>query len=404
MLTHANWSSNIDARPQALDISHEDVALSFLPLSHAFERMVSYMYLLHRRHHRLCRIDGHDRARHRDGASDGADRRAAGLREAARARSLEGAQAAAGAEGGRCSVGRSPPAWPRAKAVLRETPGDPRRRLRGGARRSARVLDHSQKLGGRLRFLVSGSAPLGADVLEFFYAIGLPIVEGYGLTETAPILTVNPPDAPRVRHRRAADPGRRAADCRRRRDPGARAEHHGRATTTSPRRPRTCSRDGWFTPATSARSTPAGYLRSPTARRICWSRPAARRSRRSRSRASLKRSPLVAEAVVLGDRRRYRRRADRAGLRRARTPAAGARPSAGDARGAGRARADVIALYQEIVDALNRELSQFERIKRIALLPREFTIESGELTPTLKVKRKVVEERWRSEIGALYNE
>ena len=65
-------------------------------------------------------------------------------------------------------------------------------------------------------------------------------------------------------------------------------------------------------------------------------------------------------------------------------------------------RPDVIALYQEIVDALNRELSQFERIKRIALLPAEFTVESGELTPTLKVKRKVVEQRWRDQIEALY--
>ena len=68
------------------------------------------------------------------------------------------------------------------------------------------------------------------------------------------------------------------------------------------------------------------------------------------------------------------------------------------------ARPDVIALYQEIVEALNRELSQFERIKRIALLPREFTVESGELTPTLKVKRKVVEERWREKIEALYSD
>ena len=67
-------------------------------------------------------------------------------------------------------------------------------------------------------------------------------------------------------------------------------------------------------------------------------------------------------------------------------------------------RADVVSLYQEIVDALNRELSQFERIKRIAILPAEFTIESGELTPTLKVKRKVVEERWRDAIEALYKE
>ena len=67
-------------------------------------------------------------------------------------------------------------------------------------------------------------------------------------------------------------------------------------------------------------------------------------------------------------------------------------------------RADVVSLYQEVVDALNRELSQFERIKRIAILPAEFTIESGELTPTLKVKRKVVEERWRDAIEALYKE
>ena len=67
-------------------------------------------------------------------------------------------------------------------------------------------------------------------------------------------------------------------------------------------------------------------------------------------------------------------------------------------------RDDVLALYQEIVDALNLELSQFERVKKIAILPREFTIESGELTPTLKVKRKVVEERWREAIEGMYGE
>ena len=64
----------------------------------------------------------------------------------------------------------------------------------------------------------------------------------------------------------------------------------------------------------------------------------------------------------------------------------------------------MLSLYQEIVDALNRELSQYERIKRIALLPAEFTIESGELTPTLKVKRKVVEQKWRAEIEQLYKD
>ena len=66
------------------------------------------------------------------------------------------------------------------------------------------------------------------------------------------------------------------------------------------------------------------------------------------------------------------------------------------------ARGDVVALYQEIVDGLNRELSQFERIKRIAVLPAEFSIDSGELTPTLKVKRKVVEAKYKDAIAELY--
>ena len=67
-------------------------------------------------------------------------------------------------------------------------------------------------------------------------------------------------------------------------------------------------------------------------------------------------------------------------------------------------RADVVGLYEEIVAGLNRELAQFERIKRFAVLPKEFSIESGELTPTLKVKRKVVEEKWREVIESLYGE
>ena len=66
--------------------------------------------------------------------------------------------------------------------------------------------------------------------------------------------------------------------------------------------------------------------------------------------------------------------------------------------------ADVVALFQEIVDGLNRDLSQFERIKKIRLLPREFTLASGELTPTMKVKRKAVEQNWAGEIEEIYRE
>src|SRR5206468_8721276 len=117
----------------------------------------------------------------------------------------------------------------------------------------------------------------------------------------------------------------------------------------------------------------------------------------------LRRSPLVGEAVLLGDRRKYA-----AVLIVPEFPALERRlKDLGRPPGTRNdlvTRPDVVALYQEIVDALNRDLSQFERIKRIALLPTEFTVESGELTPTLKVKRKVVEQRWHDQIEALYHE
>ncbi len=117
----------------------------------------------------------------------------------------------------------------------------------------------------------------------------------------------------------------------------------------------------------------------------------------------LKRSPLVSEVMVLGDRRKYAAALivpDFPTLER-RLKDLG-RPPGEPADLV--TRDDVVGLYQEIVDALNHELSQFERIKRIALLPSEFSVESGELTPTLKVRRKVVEDRWREQIERLYRD
>ena len=132
----------------------------------------------------------------------------------------------------------------------------------------------------------------------------------------------------------------------------------------------------------------------------------------------LKRNGLVAEAVVLGDRRRFASALivpDFAALERrlrelGRPPAThstssgSSRAPSRDERGALVLREDVRALYQDVVDGLNRDLSQFERIKKIRLLPREFTIESGELTPTMKVKRKVVEQKWAREIDEMYRD
>ena len=117
----------------------------------------------------------------------------------------------------------------------------------------------------------------------------------------------------------------------------------------------------------------------------------------------LRRPPLVAEAVLIGDRRKFIAALlvpDFSALER--RLAALNRP--GGTREALVARADVVALFQGAVDAVNATLAPFETIKRFALIPSEFTVAGGELTPTLKVKRRVVEERWRSVIEKLYEE
>jgi long-chain acyl-CoA synthetase len=112
----------------------------------------------------------------------------------------------------------------------------------------------------------------------------------------------------------------------------------------------------------------------------------------------------VAECVLIGERRRYPAILivpDFAALER-RLQDLG-RPAEED-RASLVGRSDVIAVYQELVDGVNRDLAQFERIKRLALLPREFTIAGGELTPTMKVRRKTVEEMWKDVIEGLYAE
>jgi long-chain acyl-CoA synthetase len=238
--------------------------------------------------------------------------------------------------------------------------------------------------------------------MEFFYAVGVPIIEGYGLTETSPILTFNPLHALRVGTVGRAIPGvelRIAEDG----EILARGPNVMRGYFNKPEATAAVLSDGWFHTGDIGRIDAEGYLTITDRKKDLLVTSGGKKIAPQPIEAVLKRSPLIGEAVVLGDRRKYAAAliVPEYGALERRLKDLG-RP--GGTREELSTRPDVLALYQEIVDALNRELSQFERIKRIALVPHEFTVESGELTPTLKVKRKVVEQRWKDQIEALYDD
>ena len=400
MLTHDNLVSNMRAAAAALEISQDDVALSFLPLSHGFERMVSFVYLFSgvtivfaESFDTIAR----DLVRVRPTVLTGVPR----VYEKLHARIVEVAQSSGGA---RAAVFR----WAvnaglaRARVVLRGRRAGPLASLKTALGERLVFSTVREKLGGRLRFVASGSAPLADTVMEFFYAVGVPIIEGYGLTETSPILTFNPLHALRVGTVGKAIPGvelRIAEDG----EILARGPNVMRGYFNKPEATAAALTDGWFHTGDIGRIDAEGYLTITDRKKDLLVTSGGKKIAPQPIEAVLKRSPLISEAVVLGDRRKYAAALivpEYAALER-RLKDLG-RPAGTHEELS--TRPDVLALYQEIVDALNRELSQFERIKRIALVPHEFTVESGELTPTLKVKRKVVEQRWKDQIEALYDD
>jgi long-chain acyl-CoA synthetase len=260
------------------------------------------------------------------------------------------------------------------------------------------------RMGGRLNYLVSGSAPLPKFIGEFFYAIGIPIIEGYGLTETAPVLTVNPLAAPRFGtvgkaipdvELRIADDGEILA-----RGPNVMTGYYNKPEATR----QVLEPDGWFHTGDVGHLDADGYLTITDRKKDLIVTSGGKKLAPQPIESRLKEHPLVGEAMLIGERRKYPailivpdfdaldRRLKELG-----------RPEELDRRVLV-SRPDVLALYEELIEGLNQNLAQFERIKKIGLLPREFTIATGELTPTLKVRRRAVEEAWKEKIEELYAE
>jgi len=398
MLTHDNIYSNVAAARTVLPFFGTDVSLCFLPLSHIFGRMADH-YLMFAVGTSIAYVESIDSLLANLGEVRPTfvlavprvyEKVYAGVLEQAhrsplRRRFFEWAVGVANQWADARLAGRAIDAW---------------LSFRYGIAQRLVFRRLKQRLGGRLRFFVSGGAPLAPDINRFFYAAGLTILEGYGLTETSPVITVNTPERLRLGTVGTPIAGvevRIAEDG----EVLTRGPHVMRGYFNRPEDTRAAiDPDGWF------HTGDIGDLndefltitdRKKDLIKTSGGKFIAPAPIENRVRAS----PFVSQVVVIGDRRKYSvllvvPNFDRLQAWAKTNGLTWATPG------------ELIALpaVHQIMEeeTLGRlgGMATFEMPKRIALLEHEFSIDSGELTPTLKVKRRVIDEKYKSVIDSLY--
>jgi long-chain acyl-CoA synthetase len=255
-------------------------------------------------------------------------------------------------------------------------------------------------MGGRLRFCISGGAALNPHTMEFFFAIGVTVLEGYGLTETSPVICLNLPGRERPGSVGPPVPGVEVRI-------GEQGEVLARGANImqgyfrDEAATQQALRDGWFHTGDIGRLDDDGYLHITDRLKDLLVLAGGKKVAPQPIEAKLKQSPLIGEAVLLGDARPY--------IVCLVAPAFDRLEAAARGRGwSGGSRADLVAspearaLVQTEIERVNADLAKFETVKGFAILGEELTQENGMITPSLKVKRKAVTERYAEAIRTLY--
>jgi long-chain acyl-CoA synthetase len=243
-----------------------------------------------------------------------------------------------------------------------------------------------ERLGGRLRIGISGAAPLGVDVLEFFKSLNMLVIEGYGLTETSSSLSVNDPEDYKFGTvGRVVD----GADVKLDADGEilVRSESVFMGYFKDPEATAAAfTDDGYFRTGDVGEIDDDGYVKITDRKKDIIITAGGKNIAPQNLENALKASRFVSQALIVGDRRPY--------------VTALLTLDWDEVNGSGREPQEIA---QEIVDAVNRDRVRVEQIKRFSILPRDFSQEDGELTPTLKLRRRVVHEHFADEIEALYS-
>jgi long-chain acyl-CoA synthetase len=402
MLSHGNIASNVSTCVPLFSFSDADECLSFLPLSHIFERMFGHYSMFHAGVV-INYAESIDSV-----PADMQDRRPTVMASVPRlyekiyGRVLDSVRAS--------SVPRQRVfRWARRvgeEVAERTLDGRP---IGTGLALRRRLADRlvfaklRARTGGRIRFFISGGAPLSADIARFFYAAGMPVLEGYGLTETSPVIAVNT-----FEHQKLGTVGRPIPGVEVQigpdgeilaRGPNTMRGYFGKPDATA----EALDADGWFHTGDIGEIDAEGYLRITDRKKDLIVTAAGKNIAPQPIENLAKTSRYVANAVMLGDRRRFPIMLivpNEAVLRDW-----GARHGVAEETIEGLlGRTEVRGVIEREVRKTLRDLAQFEMPKKFLLVPRDFSVEGGELTPTLKVRRRIVEDRHRAAIEALYAE
>ncbi len=403
MLTHGNVATNIEHVTAVVPIGPDDRFLSFLPLSHIAERTVSHFGQVLSGGETwfaqsLASVPGdlldvrptiffavpRVWEKFREGIREKVERSSAPQRALAEAY-LDLAARRGGVTGAEEPLG----AWGTVRFAALDG-------LVGRSVRAGLGLD-------KARFLVSGAAPVHPDLLRWFDGMGLPIAEVYGQTEDCGVTTLNPPGAIRIGTVGPAVPGVevridsdgeilvRGANV----SPGYYAESEATEELLD--------EDGWMRTGDLGRLDDDGYLTITGRKKDLIINSSGKNISPQEIETRLRFEPLVSQAVVIGDGRPYLTALLTLDPEMVREWATHhGRPAVDLDLEAMASDPEVLAEVADSVERVNAEHARVEGIKRWHVLPRDLTINSGELTPTLKVKRRVVADRWADEIEAMY--
>ena len=399
MLSHGNIVANVLGCAEAISVDPSDLVLSFLPLSHIFERTVDYLMLY--RGATIAYAENVETV-----AENLLEVRPTLVASVPRffekmyAKIQETRQSSSPLRQGLMSwalgVGQRSNQYTLSNRALPIF-----LRIQAGLAEMLVFSKLKRKLGGRLRFFISGGAPLAPELAKFFYAAGILILEGYGLTETSPVITVNRPSQFRFGtvglplHNvsiRIAPDGEVLTS-----GPAVMKGYYGKEAET-----RDVMEEGWLHTGDIGVIEKGGFLKITDRKKDIIITASGKNIAPQKIENLLKSNPHFLNVVVVGNRRPY--------LSALVVPNPAKVKQVAESLGIHTSNYGTLIqnphLYQYYmgqIESVAADLASFEQIKRIILLEDDFSIEKGEMTATMKIRRRIVEEKYQKVIEQIYN-